>query len=60
MQLENQEVMKKNYNQPIVETARLEITGQTLCASPGAGISGGSGSGTTGDIGGGSSPIPGE
>ena len=50
MQLENQEVMKKNYNQPIVETARLEITGQTLCASPGALINSGSG---TGGLGGG-------
>ena len=29
--------MKKNYNQPIVETERLEITGQTLCASPAPG-----------------------
>ena len=26
--------MKKNYNQPIVETERLEIIGQALCISP--------------------------
>ena len=36
--------MKKNYNQPIVETTRLEIYGQALCASPtGLPISGGGG-----------------
>jgi len=48
--------MKKNYNQPMVETTDLIAGGQALCASP-AGISGG---GDTGGIGGGTDPIPGE
>jgi hypothetical protein len=53
--------MKKNYNQPIVETTDLIAGGQALCSSPAAGIGAGStGGGTTGDIGGGSTPIPGE
>ena len=52
-------IMKKNYNQPMVETTDLIAGGQALCASP-AGISGGTGGGTTGDIGSGSDPIPGE
>lgn len=52
--------MKKNYNQPIVETTNLIVSSQALCISPGAGIGSGTGGGTTGDIGGGSSPIPGE
>ena len=50
---------KKMYKQPIVETERLEITGQTLCASPGAGISAGTGGGTTGSMGSGD-PIGGD
>lgn len=52
--------MKKNYNQPIVETTDLIAGGQALCSSPAAGIGAGTGGGTTGDIGGGSTPIPGE
>ena len=53
--------MKKNYNQPIVEATDLIAGSQALCASPAAGISGGTGSGTTGDIiGGGSDPVGGE
>lgn len=51
--------MKKNYNQPNVETTDLIAGGQALCSSP-AGIGAGTGGGTTGDIGGGSTPIPGE
>ena len=47
--------MKKNYNQPIVETTDLIAGGQALCASPGAGISGG---GNTDNLGG--DPVPGD
>ena len=51
--------MKKNYNQPIVETTELIAGGQALCSSP-AGIGAGTGGGTTGDIiGGGEGPIGG-
>ena len=52
--------MKKIYNQPIVETTELIAGGQALCSSPAAGIGAGTGGGTTGDIGSGSTPIPGE
>ena len=53
--------MRTMYIQPMVETTELIAGGQALCTSPGAGISAGTGGGTTGDIsGGGSSPIPGE
>ena len=52
--------MKKNYNQPKVETRSLIVIGQALCVSPGAGIGAGTGGGTTGDIGNGTDPIPGE
>ena len=51
--------MKKNYNHPMVETTDLIAGGQALCASP-AGISGGSGGGTTNDIPGGGSSIGGD
>lgn len=51
--------MKKIYNQPIVETTELIAGGQALCSSPAAGIGAGTG-GTTGNIGGGTDPIPGE
>ena len=51
--------MKKNYNQPIVNAEQVQLTALMLGASP-AGIGAGTGNGTTGDIGGGSSPIPGE
>lgn len=52
--------MKKNYNQPIVETTELIAGGQALCSSPAAGIGAGTGAGTTGDIiGGGEGPIGG-
>jgi len=52
--------MKKNYNQPIVETTELIAGGQALCSSPAAGIGAGTGEGTTGDIiGGGEGPIGG-
>ena len=52
--------MKKNYNQPIVETTELIAGGQALCSSPAAGIGAGTGGGTTGDIiGGGNDPIGG-
>ena len=52
--------MKKNYNQPIVEATELIVSGQELCTSPVTGISGGTGGGTTGDITGGGSTIPGD
>ena len=52
--------MKKIYNQPEVETTELIAGGQALCSSPAAGIGAGTGGGTTDDIGGGSTPIPGE
>ena len=50
--------MKKTYQIPSVEMALLKPC-SIICVSP-AGIGAGTGSGTTGDIGGGSSPIPGE
>ena len=51
--------MKKNYMQPCVEAAQLQLNSMVLAGSPGAGIVNG---GTTNDIGGGSStdPIPGD
>ena len=52
--------MKKMYKQPIVEATELIAGGQALCTSPGAGISAGTGGGTTGDITGGGGAIPGE
>ena len=53
--------MKKNYNQPMVETTELIAGGQALCSSPAAGIGAGStGGGTTGDIPGGGSSIGGD
>lgn len=54
-------VMKKNYKQPCVEAAQLQLNSMILAGSP-AGIGGGTGGGTTGDIGGGTGtePIPGE
>ena len=48
------------YKQPIVEATELIAGGQALCTSPGAGISAGTGGGTTGDITGGGSSIPGD
>jgi len=50
--------MKKNYMQPCVEAAQLQLSTMVLAGSP-AGIGNG---GTTNDIGGGSStdPIPGD
>ena len=51
--------MKKNYNQPCVEAAQLQLNSMVLAGSP-AGIGAGTGDGTTGGIGGGSDPIPGE
>lgn len=51
--------MKKNYNHPIVNAEQVQLTALMLGASP-AGIGAGTGSGTTGDIGGGTTPIPGE
>ena len=52
--------MKKNYNQPIVETTELIAGGQALCSSPAAGIGAGTGGGTTGDIVSGDTTIPGD
>lgn len=53
--------MKKLYMQPCVEATQLQLSSMVLNVSPGAGISAGTGSGTTGDIGGASTvPIPGE
>lgn len=47
------------YNQPNVEVTEFIAGGQALCGSP-AGISGGTGNGTTGDIGSETTPIPGD
>ena len=48
--------MKKIYNQPIVETTKVQALSLMQVASPaGLGIGG-----STGGIGGGSDPIPGE
>ena len=58
--LKKERIMKKNYNQPIVETTDLIAGGQALCASPAAGIGAGTGGGTTEDIPGGGSTIPGD
>ena len=50
--------MKKNYMQPCVEAAQLQLSTMVLAGSPGAGIGGGD---NTGNIpGGGSDPIPGD
>ncbi|MBQ6724530.1 MAG: hypothetical protein IJQ84_08505 [Paludibacteraceae bacterium] len=49
--------MKKNYKQPCVEAAQLQLNSMVLAGSPAAGISGG---GNTGGIGGGTDPIPGD
>jgi len=43
--------------QPSVEAAQLQLNTMVLAGSPAAGISGG---GNTGDMGGGTTPIPGE
>jgi len=49
--------MKKNYKQPCVEAAQLQLSTMVLAGSP-AGIGGGD---NTGNIpGGGSDPIPGD
>ena len=54
--------MKKNYNQPIVEAAEVFVTSLMQAASPAAGISAGTGGGTTGDINvpGGGNPLGGD
>jgi len=57
--LKKERIMKKNYNQPIVETTDLIAGGQALCSSP-AGIGAGTGGGTTGDIPSGGSSIGGD
>ena len=49
--------MKRIYNQPTVTTINLMGGSVMQAASPAAGISGG---GSTGSIGGGATPIPGE
>ena len=51
--------MKKLYMQPCVEATQLQLSTMVLAGSPG-GIGAGSGNGTTGDIGGDTTPIPGE
>jgi len=52
--------MKTKYQIPQTQVVSVLLNSMVLAGSPGLGIHAGGGGGTTGDIGGGLYPIPGE